>query len=257
MEVEIVGDGEPEYAVMGLIHGDEPCGKKAIQKLLSEDREFKKTVKFIIANERAWNQNKRFLEADLNRSFPGDPESDKYEERLAAEIMNEIKGLKVFDMHSTRSHKGPFTTLSDLDPQKLKFCREAGAENIVHFPDENGTWSEFEEGIILETGIQGTQEAADRAYKSLVNFLAAEGVIDGDYKLSDPRMFVYQETVEGDWEFLGENFKKVKKGEVYARKGTEELKAEEEFYPVLMSTNGYEGQLGFKAERVDLEQELN
>lgn len=257
MNVKVIGDGEPEYAVIGLLHGDEPCGKKAIEKFLSEKRDFRKTVKFIIANERAFEQDKRFLEADLNRSFPGDAESSKYEERLAAEIMDEIKGLKVFDMHSTRSYEGPFCTLSNIDEQNLEFCRKAGAENIVYFPQEAGTWAEYENGIILETGIQGTEKAAETSYKALVNFLAAEGVIEEDYTLSDPELFVYQETVEGNWEFIGENFQKVRKGEVYARNGDKELKAEEDFYPVLMSTNGYEGQLGFKAERVDPEQKLN
>lgn len=256
MEIKIIGDGEPEYAVLGLIHGDEPCGKKAIEKLLSEDRDFKKTVKFILANQKAFQQDKRFLEADLNRSFPGDHESSKYEEQLAAEIMEEIKDLKVFDMHSTRSHKGPFCTLSDLNKQKLDLCKKAGAENIIYFPQEAGTWAEYENGIIVETGIQGTEEAAEGSYKALVNFLAAEGVIEEDYQLSDPDVFVYQGTVEGDWEFLGENFQKIRKGEVYATNGIKELKAEEDFYPVLMSTDGYDGQLGFKAKKINPQQEF-
>lgn len=257
MDVRVIGEGEPEYAVIGLLHGDEPCGKKAIEKLISEERDFKKTVKFILANEKAAEQNKRFLEVDLNRSFPGDPESNQYEERLAAEIMEEIRGLKVFDMHSTKSHEGPFCTLSNIDKQKLDFCRKAGAENIIYFPQEAGNWSEFENGILLETGIQGTEKAANGAYKALANFLAAEGVIDEDHTLSDPEFLVYQETVEGNWKFKGENFQKVKEGEIYAEKGDRVLKAEEEFYPVLMSTNGYDGQLGFKAKRFDPEQILN
>lgn len=253
MKVETRGQGEPEHVVVGLIHGDEPCGKKAIEKFLSENREFKKPVKFIIANEEAHEENKRFLEADLNRSFPGDLDSDLHEERLAAKVLKEVQGRKVLDLHSTRSHKGPFATLSTIDGLTVRFCRAAGAENAVHFPQESGAMTERVDGIVLETGYQGTEGAAERSYRALVNFLAAEGIIDDGHELSDPDFFRYQETVEGDWEFTAQNFKKVEKGEVFAKRGDEELVAEEDFYPVLMSTDGYEGQLGFKAEKVEVD----
>jgi hypothetical protein len=59
--------------------------------------------------------------------------------------------------------------------------------------------------------------------------------------------------VEGDWRFKAENFELVEKGEVYAVKEGEKLEAEEDFYPVLMSTNGYNGQLGYKAEKIEVE----
>lgn len=32
-----LGDGEPEIAVVGGIHGDEPCGVNAVETLLDED----------------------------------------------------------------------------------------------------------------------------------------------------------------------------------------------------------------------------
>jgi succinylglutamate desuccinylase len=50
---------------------------------------------------------------------------------------------------------------------------------------------------------------------------------------------------------MARNFEKVAKGEVYASRGDKELVAEKGFYPVLMSTNGYEDILGHKASRLD------
>jgi len=35
------------------------------------------------------------------------------------------------------------------------------------------------------------------------------------------------------------------------KRESEELKAQEDFYPVLMSTDGYESMLGFKARKLD------
>ncbi len=251
MRVEKLGEGEAEYTVVGSIHGDEPCGKKAIERFLEEDWEVEKPVKFIIANEEALEENERFLDADLNRSFPGDKDSEKHEERLAAEIMDEVEGTKVLDLHTTRSYPEPFATFSRLNETTNSLIESAGVENAVLFPESSGTLNENVDGIVVETGYQGSEQAVENGYEVMINFLAAEGVIDADYETSTPNIFRYRGTVEGDWKFLAENFVKVRKGEVFAENGEEKLEAEEDFYPVLMSTDGYEGQLGFKAQKVE------
>lgn len=252
MRVEDIGEGEPEYVVLGMVHGDEPCGRAAIERFLESSIEVDKPVRFIIANEEAADQDIRFIDTDLNRSFPGDPESDSHEERLAAEMMPLIEGKKILDIHSTRSHPGPFATLTYLNEGTLELCRSAGVESVVQFPEESGTLHEqVEAGIVLEVGYQGTEEAVERAYSVLFNFLAAEGVIDAEFERSSPDVFRYCETVEGTgWEFVAENFEKVSEGQVFARRDGEELVADEDFYPVLMSTGGYEDILGFKAMKV-------
>jgi len=94
MEVTKLGEGEAEYVVVGSVHGDEPCGKQAIKRFIESGYDLQEPVKFIIANEEALEQDKRFLDVDLNRNFPGDSESNEHEERLAAKIMKEIKGKR-------------------------------------------------------------------------------------------------------------------------------------------------------------------
>ena len=37
MRVETLGEGEPEVAVVGAIHGDEPCGATAVEAVLETD----------------------------------------------------------------------------------------------------------------------------------------------------------------------------------------------------------------------------
>jgi predicted deacylase len=251
MKVYKRGEGEPEYTVVGSVHGDEPAGKKAIERFLKEDCEFLEPVQFIIANEEALKENVRYLEADLNRSFPGDQDSEKHEERLAAEIAKLVEDTKVLDLHTTRSYPLPFATFSELNETTRDLLRSAGVKNAGLFPEESGTLHEQSNGIIVETGFQGTEMAAMNALGVLKNFLAAQGVIDGSYGKSDPNIFRHTETVEGDWEFLAENFKLVRKGEVFAKRSGEQLTAEEDFYPILMSTDGYDGMLGFKAEKLE------
>lgn len=250
MEVYKLGDGEPEYVVVGGIHGDEPCGPNAIERFIESDYEVIEPVKFVIANEEALEQNKRFLETDLNRTFPGDPDSEIHEEKLASKVLEQVKGKKLVDIHSTQSHPEPFATFSEKNDTTMDLIRCCNVKNAVLFPQEAGTLNEQVDGVIVEAGLQGTEQATENAYSTLVNFLASKGIVDEDFDTSEPRIFQYQETVEGDWTFTAENFREIKKGEKFAERNGEDLVADEDFYPVLMSTSGYEGLLGFKAKKI-------
>ncbi len=257
MKVFTRGEGTPELVLVGSVHGDEPAGRKAIKKLLDQELEFRKPVKFIIANEEALEENERYLEADLNSSFPGDSGSEKHEEKLAAELEEHVQGKKVLDLHTTHSSSEPFATLKDVKKKELEMLESTAVENAVYFPGSSGVLIESaKHGIIIETGIQGTEKAAEDAYEVLKNFLACEGVIRGECDLSDPDIFKYTETVERDWEFKAENFEKVRKGEVYAERDGEKLEAENSFYPALMSTDGYNGKLGYKTDFLGKSSEL-
>ncbi|MFB6147588.1 MAG: succinylglutamate desuccinylase/aspartoacylase family protein [Candidatus Nanohaloarchaea archaeon] len=105
MRINRLGDGKAEYTVVGSLHGDEPCGKKAIERFLSEDWEVKKPVKFIVANEEALERGVRYIDNDINRVFPGDPESDRHEEQLASEVMREVVGTRVLDIRHCLGHR--------------------------------------------------------------------------------------------------------------------------------------------------------
>ena len=253
MKVIEKGNGEANLVVVGSVHGDEPAGKKAIQRLLEKDPRFRKPVKFIIANEKALEKGERFLEKDLNSSFPGDQGSDIHEERLAAEIREHVKGKKILDLHSTHSTETPFTNVKNFEESTVEMIKDTGVENSACFPEDTGVLIEMAStGVLVETGPQGTEKAVKDAEEVLENFLAARGVIEGGYTRREPDLFRHFGTVEGDWIFEAENFSKVSKGEVYARKGDgTELIADEDFYPVLMSTDGYEGKLGYKAEKLE------
>jgi len=70
MRVETLGEGEPEVAVVGGIHGDEPCGPRAIEAFLRDPPPVERPVEFIVANEEALARNLRYVEEDLNRAIP-------------------------------------------------------------------------------------------------------------------------------------------------------------------------------------------
>lgn len=257
MRTETVGQGEPELAVVGSIHGDEPCGKNAIEKVIEEFESFNKPVKFLIANEEALKQDTRYLDTDLNRSFPGSSQSSAHEERLAVRILEELEGMRVLDIHSTNSRPVPFSTLSVLNETVTKLISSAGMERACLFEEKAGALNEQVDSAIVEVGRQGTEEASEMAYEILKQFLKAENVIDGEADRTDPEIFRKKETIEGgSWKFEGENFSRVEAGEVFASSGSTELVTTEKFYPVLMSTSGYSDMLGFKAELMGKASEL-
>lgn len=69
MKTSRYGYKQPNVAIVGCLHGNEIIGAKVIEQLegrLSLDC----SVKYILANRRALQGNSRFLESDLNRSFP-------------------------------------------------------------------------------------------------------------------------------------------------------------------------------------------
>lgn len=251
MKIENRGPGDIEFTIIGSIHGDEPAGKKAIEKILRKDFDYKKAVKFIIANEKALEQNERFLDADLNRSFPGDINSGKREEVLASKLLNQIGDSRVLDIHSTHSFDRPFATTVNLRNSEMDMIKATGAEYAVKFGGGTGTWMDYATGVVVEAGLQHSEQAVENAVNVIENFLGYFNVIDIDFEISDPELYVQEEKVEGDWKFLKENFQKVEEGEVFARRDNERLVAEEDFYPVLMSTNGYEGILGHKASKYE------
>jgi len=252
MRTEVLGDGEPEYAVVACVHGYEDCGYKAIERFKNSDYQVKKPVKLIVANEKAKEQDERFVDDDLNRVFPGDYDADSHEKQLAPELLNEIDGLKVLDFHSTVSKPTPFAFF--INERDIDLVESTGLDRAVDLSHLPETMMNYMRGISVECGYRKSDECYNTAYDIMINFLAAEGVIDEEYTVSNPDLYSINGKVEGaGYRFTGENFQKVEQGEIFARKEGEELKAQEDFIPLVMSTDGYEHMIGFKGKSISRE----
>jgi hypothetical protein len=85
--------------VIGGMHGNETLGLKVVKLFRSNPVV---SVDTLLANEQAIEANCRFIEQDLNRSFPGDSKGSNYESRRAAEILKKAKKYDVvLDFHNT------------------------------------------------------------------------------------------------------------------------------------------------------------
>ncbi|WP_336359515.1 succinylglutamate desuccinylase/aspartoacylase domain-containing protein [Haladaptatus sp. ZSTT2] len=252
MRVHTLGSGDPEFAVVACLHGDELCGKNAIERFLAAEFPVKKPLKLVIANEEAIAEGERFIDEDLNRAFPGHENASSHESRLAAAVLDELDDLQVLDLHATVSFPEPFVFYKRLTPRTRRLLQATGLSRAVNISHVGGGLINHVDGVAVECGLKGSEEASDHAYDVLVNFLASYGIIDHEHVRSDPDVYRVTEVVPGaGYEFLGVNFEEVEAGEVYATKeGEPEKVADQPFFPVLMSTGGYDHLIGFAAQHL-------
>ena len=258
MRVEQLGDGEPEVAVVGGIHGDEPCGVRAIERLLEERPPVERPVTLVVANEAAIETGQRYLDEDLNRAFPGDPGARTHEGRLAAALTERLRGCVTLSLHSTQSTHRPFAVVGELEDWSRRLCRGLSIDTVV----ESGSFIEGRlfasaDTVEVECGKQGSPEAAANAWRLVREFLTATGATPGGPTREDPAAIpvfrltrpIPKEPAER-YGLSAVNFELVERGERFASIGNRELVAEENFYPVLMSEGGYEHIFGYAARRV-------
>ena len=251
MKTKILGKGEPEHAVMYCVHGNEPCGKLAVDRIMHENLDFKKPVKLVFANEKAFNEGVSHVDEDLNRAWHSS-RRETHEKKLEKKIREEIEGLNVLDLHSSFSHPEAFG-LNTENSSKVE--DQIGKLGLKQTADISSVYSNQIENVqrtAVECGYTRTQKTIENAYRITKNYLKSNNIISGETESRKPDRYRIYDKVEGEnWQFIKKNFNKVKKGEKYAIRGKDELKAEEDFYPVMMSTTGYDDMIGFKAKKLE------
>lgn len=257
MRVEQLGDGDPEVAIVGGIHGDEPCGVRAVETLMAERPSVDRPVKLVVANELAIERGVRYVDEDLNRAFPGDPNAETHEGRLATDLAAEIRGCRVLSLHSTQSHAEPFGVVAEVDGLTRAVYPRLSVESVVvSGPFTSGRLVGYEGVLEVECGLQGSEVAAENATHLAREFLVATGARPADAERAPRELPVYRLTrqipkARGDtYEVFVDNFERVDVGETFAAADGEQLVADEPFYPVLMSPYGYESVFGYAAELV-------
>jgi len=263
MDVHDLGEGEPEVAVVGAIHGDEPCGARAVRRLRDADLDIERPVRLILANEAALDAGVRYLDADLNRSFPGDPDAEAHEERLAAELLDALKGCSTLAIHSTQSYAEPFAVIDSVDEVARAVAPHLPVDAVIQTDAfTEGRLIEHPHTLEVEAGLQGSDAAADNAYWLARAFLTATGVVTapGAEEVvdaggrEDVEVFRLRDRIPKPdaevYEVFARNFERVEAGEAFAAADEEQLRADDPFYPVLLSPYGYRDQFGYVADRV-------
>lgn len=258
--VTVRGPGEPEVAIVGGVHGDEPSGVRAIEQVLAADPDLRRGVAFVEANPPALAAGERYLDADLNRSFPGDEAAAARERRLAARVLDAVEGCDVLSLHSTHSTPQPMALLSRRQPRALELAAGLPVEHVIDETDAiDGALTEHAPAVTLEAGCQGTDAAAETAERFVYAFLRLTGALPGDPEDVDRTYYRLDEPVEKPpdapdevacselFDLRVDNFERVEAGTAWATADGEPYVAEEPFVPVLMSECGYDGILGYRA----------
>ncbi len=263
MRIEQLGGGTPEVAVVAGIHGDEPCGPRAVERLSAEAPDVERSVKLIVVNEPALEYGVRYVNEDLNRVFPGNPEGENYERRLAHELVDELRDCTVLSLHSTQSYARPFALVDRVNAVARSICPYLPVSELVETDRfTKGKLISHPHTLEVECGLQGSDEAAKNAYDLIRGFLAGTGVLplpEGKNPVEagerdEVSVFRLDQPVRKnggtEFEVLVDNFLPVEQGEPFATADGEHLVAEEPFVPVLMSAYGYENIFGYTAEHV-------
>lgn len=257
--MDIVRRGPDPYrvAVVYCLHGDERFPKHAADEVLSELGTVERGIKFVFANEEAFEANARFLDEDLNRAFPGDADSASHERRLAARLMDELRHTAVLDLHSTVSYRDPVGFIKGRPDEREQLALKTGVSRVVNVESGDsgryfvGSLIEHLNAVAVECGERGNKRTKHNAKRTIEQFLIRNDAIPGRVKAPETVSFyrVIGRIDRPELEFTAENFSKVETGEPYARDDGEIVSAEREFYPILMSSDGYEDALGYMGEK--------
>jgi len=271
MRVERVGEGEPELAVVGGIHGDEPCGVAAVEGLIEAASPVERPVAFVVANEEAVAADRRYVETDLNRSFPGAADGEDLEQRLAHELGTVVGDCLTLALHSTQSYEGMFALVDELRAVQREVCPHLSVDALVETGHAEGRiFESVPDTVEVECGYQGSAAATANAHRVAREFLVATGALpesalaDGSpgsdapggrplprtdlpvFRMGDP----VPKAAAEEYEVFAANFEEVLAGEAFAAADGQAVVAETAFHPVLMSPYGYEEVFGYTAERV-------
>lgn len=165
-----------QIAVVGGTHGNEFSGIYLLKKWQKNDQLLKRdglNVETLFANPKGFEENKRYIDCDLNRQFVlsdlANPTLANYEQSRA-KVINEQLGPKgnaktdfIIDLHNTTSNMGPTLILLKSDD----FNKKLGAyvlsnmpEAIIVFEDQVSMDEHYflasiaQQGVIVEIGPQ-------------------------------------------------------------------------------------------------------
>jgi nucleoside diphosphate kinase len=141
-----------KVSLVCCVHGNEVFGKDVFDNFSAKLAEYP-GLTIVLANEKALSENRRFIDSDLNRVFPGDIKGD-YEKRLAAQIMEAIdKDSYVIDIHTTTSPLKLTPIITNLTRGTRKILNQCDSEEVVFMKNgKNALIGQFQSGVSFEYG---------------------------------------------------------------------------------------------------------
>jgi predicted deacylase len=225
MRVIRQGTGPPVVGIVGCLHGNEAIGRHVIERI-SRLPLAKGTLITVVANEEAAVCNARYVDADLNRSFPGNPAGD-HEQRLAARLLPQLAACDfVLDIHSTTAKTRDFAIITRKEAGRL--AREVPLSTVVWMSPVFGRGGALIDHVRCGVSLEfDAHTDAATATAAVIGCLRNLGMLRGKaVRVAQEQYAVYRVMLNAEHPGPLANFEK-------ARIGTEE------FYPVLSGERAY------------------
>jgi succinylglutamate desuccinylase len=240
-----------------LTHGDEKIGLKVAKEI--EKLNIDKNILSVqVANRRAFESRKRFIDQDLNRSFPGRKDGN-HEEQIAYRLLPVIKSADVvIDIHSTKSELKDALIVTKLDKNTYRYIKVIQPKYVLvmNATKNNALISQAKIGIAFEYGKDNNSNTLKNIVTDIKKLFKHLGLINVRFhrrnritkyfnvfsKVHKPKGYKLLKKIK--------NYKLVHKGEAFARRGDDYLIAEEDFYPILFGERNYKDYFGFRGKRM-------
>ena len=243
-------------AVFGAVHGNEKCGTVAIRQAIDEGLKPArgKVIYVPICNPRAYAEDVRFIDRNLNRHLYPKDAHEAYEDSLDPLICGVLDEADILlDLHSYESQGGPFIFLGQAGEED-DFAKSLGVNDYVCGWSEafsNSSEAGAKEsigtteyirskggiGVTLECGHHANDDAPNVGYLAIHCALAflERGANPGGASARIVKMkTVFYKEREGEWAKSWKHYDEVKAGEVMAKYADgEEIVAPEDGFIVL------------------------
>ncbi len=175
--VHLPGEKQQPVFISVLLHGNEPTGFLALQKLLKKyaQKPLPRSISIFFGNTEAAQYGLRRLDnqPDFNRVWPGTELEDCAETRLMQTIFDKIKARQPFasiDIHNNTGLNPHYACINKLDSPFLQLASLFG-RLIVFFTRPEGVQSnafaKICPAVTLECGRPGQQYGVDHAFEYL------------------------------------------------------------------------------------------
>ena len=191
----LTGKHKEPLFVSVLLHGNEPTGFLALQKLLIkiQDTELPRSLSFFLGNTQAASQGLRRLDdqPDYNRIWPGTEYTETKESRITKEIVETMQQRNIFasiDIHNNTGLNPHYACINKLDNQFLQLASLFG-RLVVYFTRpkgvQSGAFAEICPAVTLECGKPGHQHGVDHAFEYLNSCLHISQLLNQPVPLHD------------------------------------------------------------------------
>lgn len=230
------------------VHGNEQAPVRVIRK-------FKGKVNYVVAHKLVLKKRVRFIETDLNRSFPGNS-SGALEERLAAKLLLKLKKAdEVVDIHTATCSTPPFLIMTKLTKKHFDLVKRLEIKRVVYMKKSIASGRALIDhvnvGVTLEAGYDKSKKTKEIIDQVLDSYRPGKKSLDKKEYFSVFTILKKREENERLVESI-KSFRLVKRGAMLSHGDGYVRRSMVAFYPILPREKSYKRILCLAARRVTL-----